>query len=172
MLGARGLCCSPHTSLMAICGHYSPPMRHGILLKAASAPPASPLWVSPQHLRRRCLLFLLSVAVAADVDSVILPLKQTILTRQYAFSHVRRCLSASKMGEIHTHAKYGLSNGGSSHAVSPHRVYPFHSGSIPCSYSTSLLFSSFSLSLSLWPLTSISAGVWAQLWIRSLWVNP
>ncbi|CAB1415835.1 unnamed protein product [Pleuronectes platessa] len=28
-LGARGLRRSPHTSLMAICGHYGPPMSHG-----------------------------------------------------------------------------------------------------------------------------------------------
>ena len=101
------------------------------------------------------------------------PLKQTTLTHQYACSHALSCLSASKMAEIHTlartHAKYGLSNGGSSHADSPRRVYPFHSGSIPRSYSTSLC-SSFNLSLSL--CTSISAGVWAQLWIRSLGVNP
>lgn len=121
-----------------------------------------------------CLLWLLLLMFILS----FYPLKQTILTHQCACSHARRCLSASKMGEIHrhtharTHAKYGLSNGGSSHAVSLHRVYPFHSGSIPRSYSTSLLFSSFNLSLSPCPLTSISASVWAQLWIRSLWVNP
>lgn len=47
--GARSQYCSPHTSLMAICGHYGLPMSHTRAPNAASAPLGLPLWVSPQN---------------------------------------------------------------------------------------------------------------------------
>lgn len=36
---ASGLHCSPHTSLMAIGGHYGPPMTHRLLVQAARRSP-------------------------------------------------------------------------------------------------------------------------------------
>lgn len=151
-LGARGLRRSPHTSLMAICGHYSPPISHTHVpecsfcsCRAAAVGLCNTTAATAAAAVLACFLLLLLMFVLS-----IYPLKHATLTHQCACSHARRCLSANKMGEIHTHthAKYGLSNGGSSHAVSPRGVYPFHFGSIPRSYSTSLLFSSFNLFLS------------------------
>lgn len=138
---------------MAICGHYSPPMSHSnapecsfFSFRAAAVGFSTTLLLLPL-----LLLLLPTVAVIIDVYSLILP-PQTDPTDPPA------CLQPCKVLFIwqhdqythaHTHTNYGLSNGGSSHAVSPCRVYPFHSGSIPCSYSTFPLFSSFNLSLSL-----------------------
>ncbi len=185
-LGARSPHCSPHTSLMAICGHYSPPMTntHTLECSLCSSRAATVGFSTTLPLPPLLLLFL-TVPVVIDVYSLILPPQTHHTDPQVRLQSCKALFICQRDGwdkythtdahthassHTRTHAKYGLSNGGSSHAVSPHRVYPFHSGSIPCSYSTSLLYSSFNLSLSL--CTSISASVWAQLWIRSLWVNP
>lgn len=166
---------------MAICGHYGPPMSHthtseNSLCSSRAATTGFSTTLTP-------LLFVVAAYCGCcywclfchstpstnhtDPPVCLQSCKALFICQQDGWN-----TQTHTHTHVRTHAKYGLSNGGSSHAVSLHRVYPFHSGSIPCSYSTSLLFSSFNLSLSLCPLTSISASVWAQLWIRSLWVNP
>lgn len=76
-LGAWGLRCSPHTLLMAICGHYSPPMSHTHASECSlCSSRATAVGISATlycHHRRRCLLLLLTVAVVIDVYSLILP---------------------------------------------------------------------------------------------------
>lgn len=76
---------------MAICGHYCPPMSHSqapLLLWVFSTTLAlTPWWLL-------LLMFMLSFS----------PLRHNTLTHQYACSHARRCLSVSKMGEIHRQA--------------------------------------------------------------------
>lgn len=151
---ARGLRCSPNTSLMAICGHYSSPVSHthayecrlcssrATIVAFSTILPPPPLlvvvaycgccyWCLFSHSTPSNTPYWPTSTPAVMLGVVYLP------ARWLRYTHTR------------THAKFELSNGGSSHAVSPHRVYPFHSGSIPRSYSTSLLFSSFNLSLSL-----------------------
>ena len=103
---ARSQCCSPHTSLMAICGHYGPPMSHT----------HSPEW-SLCSSRACCCVFLDSEATAVFVLAYSdccywclsscstpppLPPPPT-LTHQHACTHARCCLSAGKMSEITLH---------------------------------------------------------------------
>lgn len=142
---------------MAICGHYCPPMSHSqapLLLRVFSTTLAlTPWWLL-------LLMFMLSFS----------PLRHNTLTHQYACSHARRCLSVSKMGEIHRQAPNMecLMEDRSPHAASPHRVYP----SFNLFLLLRLVCSFFNLSMSACPVLSISADVWPQLWIRSLWVKP
>ena len=70
-LGARGLRCSPYTSLMAICGHYSPPMSHNHAPECSlcSCRPAA---VGFSRTLPLLLLLLLTVAVVIEVYSLIL----------------------------------------------------------------------------------------------------
>lgn len=102
------------------------------------------------------------------------PLERIILTHQHACSHARSCLSASEMAEIHAHARTHTPNMDSL-MEDPLTLFLLTESILfilvqsPCSYSASLPFSSSNLSLS--NCSSISARVWAQLWIRSLWVN-
>lgn len=94
---------------MAICGHYIPAMTHthasecslcssraAAVGYGATLPPRPqqppPLVVVPYC--GCCYWCLFSHSS---------PLKHTALTHQCACSHARRCLSARKMGEIHTH---------------------------------------------------------------------
>lgn len=106
--------------------------------------------------------------------------KHIILTHQRACSHARSCLSAGEMAQMRvrthactlgTHADYELSNGGSSHAVSPHQEYPFHLGPILHPFHSPHHFHSapsISLCLSTLVYQLVSGH---QLWIRSPWVN-
>lgn len=74
--GARSQYCSPHTSLMAICGHYGLPMSHPrapecslCSFRAAAVGFSETLLLPPPLL----LLLLLTVAAVIDVYSLILP---------------------------------------------------------------------------------------------------
>lgn len=149
-LGTQGLHSLSHTLLMAICGHYSPIVSHN------NAPEYS-LYSS----RASGSLHNTTAATVATVDAVYCSCYWCWFSHSTPSntSYWPTSMPAVKQGVVyllarwvrytHTHAKYELSNGRSSHAVSPPRVYPFHSSSIPRSYFTSLMFSSFNLSVSL-----------------------
>lgn len=163
---------------MAICGHYSPPMSH-------THTPECSFWSSRAadvgfsttplpllHVVSHCgCCYWCLFSRSTPSNTPHWPTSMPAVMQGVVY------LSARWVRYTHTHSDTHIHMSNMDPqmedpliAVSPRGVYPFHSGSIPCSYSTSLLFSSFNLSLSL--CTSISAGVWAQLWIRSLWVNP
>lgn len=167
---------------MAICGHYSPPMSHthpltysmcssravAMGLFTALLPPALlPLYGVLYS--GCCYWCLLSHSTPSNTPYWHTSGPAVMQGVVYLPERWVRCRHAYKHTHVHM-PNMDSPNGGSSRAVSPCWEYPFHSGSISSSYAASLLFSSFNLSLS--PCTSISAGVWAQLWIRSLWVNP
>lgn len=168
--------CSPHTSLIAICGHYNPPMIHSRLSEcslhssgATATGSSTALW----------LLLLAALLLLMFIPSFYHH-KHIILTHQRACSHARSCLSLGEMAQtrvraharmLGTHSDYRLSNGGSSHAVSSHQEYPFHLGSILYPFHSSHHFHSppsISLFLSTLVYQLVSGH---QLWIRSLWVN-
>lgn len=69
--GAWSQCCSPHTSLMAICGHYSPPMTHTHTLECSLCPSRAGA-VGFSTTLPPLLLLLLTAAVNIDVYSPIL----------------------------------------------------------------------------------------------------
>lgn len=146
-LGTQGLHCLPHTLLMAICGHYSPTVSHnnapewslcssrasGSLHNTTAATVATVVAVY-------CSCYWCWFSHSTPSNTSYWPTSMPAVMQGVVY------LPARWLRYTHTQAKYGLSNGRSSHAVSPQRVYPFHSSSIPCSYSTSLMFSSFNLS--------------------------
>lgn len=146
-----------------------------MLLNAACAPPGPLLWVSLQRCcRHRCGCCCLQWLLLLMFILSFYPLKRIILTHQHACSHARSCLSASEMAETHAHARTHTVNMDSL-MEDPLTLFLLTESILfilvqsPRSYSASLLFSSSNLSLS--NCSSISASVWAQLWIRSLWVN-
>lgn len=155
---ARSQCCSPHTSLMAICGHYGPPMSHT----------HSPEW-SPCSSRARHCGFIDSKTTAvfvvpySDCCYWCLSSRSTpsntsdwstsmpTLMKGVVYLPVRWVRSA--YAYMQPQMQYAPFNGESSRVVFFSRsVYPFYSGSIPLPLTSHLFHSAPSLSLFLDPL--------------------
>lgn len=122
---ASGLHCSPHTSLMAIGGHYGPPMTHRLLVQAARRSPEAHTLGFSSAAAASVFFFLFCCCCRWGL---FLPLP-SFKHWPTAMPTLMQSVVYLQWGEIHaqTHVRYGGYDGGFFHTVSPCGKASLHS---------------------------------------------